>query len=33
MMKNVEQEILPVTEMILIQDWFEELKRLVPVRK
>ena len=21
----------PLTEMILVQDWFEELKRLVPV--
>jgi len=22
----------PVTELILVQDWFEELKRLVPHR-
>jgi len=22
----------PVTEMILVQNWFEELKRLVPVK-
>jgi Tol biopolymer transport system component len=23
----------PITEMILVQNWFEELKRLVPTRK
>jgi hypothetical protein len=23
----------PVTEMILVQNWFEELKRLVPTGK
>jgi len=25
-----EATIQPVTEMILVQNWFEELKRLVP---
>jgi hypothetical protein len=28
-----EQPPRPVTEMILIQNWFEELKRLVPTKK
>jgi hypothetical protein len=33
MVKYEEREPRPVTEMILIQNWFEELKRLVPTRK
>jgi len=28
--KKEERKPLPVTEMILIQNWFEELKRLAP---
>ena len=31
--KGEEQEPQPVTEMILIQNWFEELKRLVPTKR
>jgi hypothetical protein len=30
MVKREERPFIPVTEMILIQNWFEELKRLVP---
>jgi serine/threonine-protein kinase len=34
LMVNVEQrKSTPITEMILIQNWFEELKRLVPAGK
>jgi len=33
MVKLEEREPQPVTEMILIQNWFEELKQLVPTRK
>ena len=31
--KREERPVKPVTEMILIQNWFEELKRLVPTGK
>ena len=33
MVKNEERKPQPVTEMILVQNWFEELKRLVPTGK
>jgi hypothetical protein len=33
MTKRAEAKPQPVTEMILVQNWFEELKRLVPTRK
>jgi len=33
MVKREERPLKPVTEMILIQNWFEELKRLVPTVK
>ena len=33
MVKKEEIEPRPVTEMILVQNWFEELKRLVPTGK
>ena len=33
MVKLGERKATPVTEMILIQNWFEELKRLVPTGK
>jgi dipeptidyl aminopeptidase/acylaminoacyl peptidase len=33
MVKRGERESRPVIEMILIQNWFEEIKRLVPARK
>jgi hypothetical protein len=33
MVKLQEQKSQPVTEMILVQNWFEELKRLVPTGK
>ena len=33
MMRLVERKPQPVTEMILVQNWFEELKRLVPTGK
>jgi serine/threonine-protein kinase len=33
MMKKEEIKPRPVTEMILVQNWFEELKRLVPTGK
>ena len=33
MVKREERPVKPVTEMILIQNWFEELKRLVPTGK
>jgi hypothetical protein len=32
MVKLEERKPQPVTEMILIQNWFEELKRLVPTK-
>ena len=33
MVKSEEKKPQPVTEMILVQNWFEELKRLVPTGK
>jgi Tol biopolymer transport system component len=33
MVREEEREPQPVTEMILIQNWFEEIKKLVPARK
>jgi hypothetical protein len=33
MVKEGQRKPTPVTEMILIQNWFEELKRLVPTGK
>jgi hypothetical protein len=33
MVKGEERKPTPVTEMILIHNWFEELKRLVPTGK
>jgi hypothetical protein len=33
MVKREERPFIPVTEMILIQNWFEELKRLAPADK
>jgi hypothetical protein len=33
MVKLEQRKPTPVTEMILVQNWFEELKRLVPTRK
>jgi serine/threonine-protein kinase len=33
MVKNEQRKPNPVTEMILVQNWFEELKRLVPSGK
>jgi serine/threonine protein kinase len=33
MVKSEPRKATPVTEMTLIQDWFEELKRLVPMGK
>jgi serine/threonine-protein kinase len=33
MVKMDERKPQPVTELILVQNWFEELKRLVPTRK
>jgi hypothetical protein len=33
MVKDGERKPQPVTEMILVQNWFEELKRLVPTEK
>ena len=33
MVKLEQTRPTPVTEMILVQNWFEELKRLVPARK
>ena len=33
MVQMEERKALPVTEMILVQNWFEELKRLVPTGK
>jgi serine/threonine protein kinase len=33
MVRNEEWEPRPVTELVFIQNWFEELKRLVPVGK
>lgn len=32
MVENNERKSAPVTEMILVQNWFEELRRLVPTR-
>jgi len=33
MISPVEIRSQPLTEMILVQNWFEELKRLVPTGK
>lgn len=33
MVKIDQRKPTPVTEMILVQNWFEELKRLVPTGK
>ena len=33
MVKNDESKRNPVTEIVLVQNWFEELKRLVPTGK
>jgi hypothetical protein len=33
MVRHEEREPQPVTTMILLQNFFEELKRLVPTRK
>jgi serine/threonine-protein kinase len=33
MVKLEERESQPITEMILVQNWFEELKRLAPANK
>jgi hypothetical protein len=33
MVKGEQRKPSPVTEMILVQNWFEELKRLVPTGK
>jgi hypothetical protein len=33
MVKLEQRKPTPVTEMILVQNWFEELKRLVPTEK
>jgi hypothetical protein len=33
MVKDDQRKLLPVTEMVLVQNWFEELKRLVPTGK
>jgi hypothetical protein len=32
-MKEEERKSQPITEMILVHDWFEEVKRLVPSGK
>ena len=32
-MVKLDESKHPVTEMILVQNWFEELKRLVPTGK
>ncbi len=33
MVRGVQRKPAPVTEMVLVQNWFEELKRLVPAGK
>jgi len=33
MTKRENRKPTPVTEMILVQNWFEELNRLCPVKK
>jgi hypothetical protein len=33
MVKEEEMKPQPVTEMILVQNWFEELKRICPTGK
>ncbi|MGZ8838990.1 MAG: TolB family protein, partial [Candidatus Aminicenantales bacterium] len=33
MVKNEEEKSQPLTEIVLVQNWFEELKRLVPTGK
>jgi hypothetical protein len=33
MVEEEERESRPVTELILVQNWFEELKRLRPTTK
>jgi hypothetical protein len=32
MVKREEPKLQPVTEMIIVQNWFEELKRLAPAK-
>ena len=33
MVKREERPLKPVTEIVIVQNWFEELKRLVPSGK
>jgi len=33
MVKLEESKSMPVTELILVQNWFEEIKRLAPINK
>jgi hypothetical protein len=33
MVKDGEVKAQPVTEIILVQNWFEELKRLIPASR
>jgi hypothetical protein len=33
MVRRAERPLIPVTEFILVQNWFEELERLVPTGK
>jgi len=33
MVKQEDRKPQPITEMILVHDWFEELKQLAPIRK
>ena len=33
MVKLEERKPQPVTEMVLVQNWFEELRRLAPANK
>jgi hypothetical protein len=33
MVKEEQRKPSPATEMVLVQNWFEELKRLVPIGK
>jgi hypothetical protein len=33
MVKNEEMKSTPVTEMVLVMNWLEELKRLAPTGK
>jgi hypothetical protein len=32
MVKDEQRKPSPVTEMVLVQNWFEELKRLAPLK-